>query len=130
MDINGAFPSTGGTTGRTLVLFDEGASEAGMQAVQEAIGVQVVAATGEESAPAEGGGVLFESLGVAVVDAPPDQVMQAAGRARSSRSSPSGSSTRSRRADPRRPPATGMRRCQQAAAPPRCPWRARSTRAG
>ena len=81
MDFNEAFQPAGGTTGRSLVLFEEGASEAGMQAVQEAVGVQVVAASGEEATPAEGGGFLFESLGVAVVDAPPDQVMQAAGSA-------------------------------------------------
>ena len=81
MQFNEAFQPTGGTTGRSLVLFEEGASEAGLQAVQEAVGVQVVAASGEEATPAEGGGFLFESLGVAVVDAPPDQVMQAAGDA-------------------------------------------------
>jgi subtilisin len=79
MDINGAFQPAGGTTGRTLVLFEEGAAQAGLEAVQEAVGVEVVAATGEEGAPAEGGGVLFESLGVAVVDAPPEQLLQAAG---------------------------------------------------
>ena len=81
MEFNEAFQPAGGTTGRSLVLFEEGGAEAGMQAVQEAVGVQVVAASGEEAAPAEGGGILFESLGVAVVDAPPDQVMQAAGSA-------------------------------------------------
>jgi subtilisin len=79
MEIEGAFQPSGGTTGRSLVLFEEGAADAGMQAVQEAVGVEVVMATAEEAAPAEGGGVLFESLGVAVVDAPPEQVMQAAG---------------------------------------------------
>jgi subtilisin len=79
MDTNGAFQPAGGTTGRTLVLFEEGGAQAGMEAVQEAVGVEVAVATGEESAPAEGGGVLFESLGVAVVDAPPEQVLQAAG---------------------------------------------------
>ena len=81
MEFSGAFQSSGETTGRSLVLFEEGGAEAGMQAVQEAVGVQVTAATGEESAPAEGGGILFESLGVAVVDAPPDQVLKAAGDA-------------------------------------------------
>ena len=97
MDFNEAFQPTGGTTGRSLVLFEEGAAEAGMQAVQEAVGVQVVAASGDEATPAAGGGILFESLGVAVVDAPPDQVMQRPATPRSWRSSPSGSSTRSRR---------------------------------
>ena len=79
MDTNGAFQPAGGTTGRSLVLFEEGAADAGLQAVQEAVGVEVVTASGDEGAPAEGGGVLFESLGVAVVDAPPEQVLQAAG---------------------------------------------------
>ena len=81
MDFNEAFQPTGGTTGRSLVLFDEGGAKAGMQAVQEAVGVQVVPASGHESAPASGGGILFEALGVAVVDAPPDQVMQTTGNA-------------------------------------------------
>ena len=79
MDISGAFQPSGGTTGRSLVLFEEGGNKAGMRAVQEAVGVETVAATAKASAPAEGAGVLFESLGVAVVDAPPDQVMEAAG---------------------------------------------------
>ena len=79
MEISGAFPQDGGTTGRSLVLFEQGGTEAGMAAVQEAIGAEVVTATGDEAAPAEGGGVLFESLGVAVVDAPPEQLLQAAG---------------------------------------------------
>ncbi|HKH18961.1 MAG TPA: S8 family serine peptidase [Solirubrobacteraceae bacterium] len=79
MDFNGAFQPSDETTGRSLVLFEEDGAEAGMQAVQEAVGVEMVAATGEEAAPAAGGGILFESLGVAVVDAPPEQVMQAAG---------------------------------------------------
>ena len=34
MDTDGAFTFPGETTGRTLVLFDDGASEAGMAAVQ------------------------------------------------------------------------------------------------
>jgi subtilisin len=79
MDVDGAFQPSGGTTGRSLVLFEEGAAQEGMAAVQEAVGVEVLPASGEEAAPAEGGGVLFETLGVAVVDAPPEQVMRAAG---------------------------------------------------
>jgi subtilisin family serine protease len=81
MDIDGAFQPAGGTTGRSLVLFEEDSADAGMQAVQAAVGAKVVAASGEEFAPAEGGGIFFESLGVAVVDAPPEQVMLAAGDA-------------------------------------------------
>jgi subtilisin len=79
MDIDGTFQPYGGTTGRSLVLFEEGEAAAGLQAVQEAVGIDVVAASGAESAPAEGGGLVFESLGVAVVDVPPEQVIQAAG---------------------------------------------------
>ena len=79
MEPDGAFQPAGGTTGRTLVLFEQGEAQAGLEAVQATIGVEVVTASGNEGAPAEGGGVLFESLGVAVVDAPPEQVLQAAG---------------------------------------------------
>jgi subtilisin family serine protease len=60
---------TSGTTGRTLVLFEEGAAADGLQAVQEATGV---AAAGAE---------YFETLGVAVYDSPPDQVATAGGSA-------------------------------------------------
>jgi hypothetical protein len=72
MDIDGTFQPHGGTTGRSLVLFEEGEAAAGIQAVQEAVGISLAAANGDEVAPAEGGGVVFESLGVAVVDAPPE----------------------------------------------------------
>jgi subtilisin len=75
MDMNEAMVP-GETTGRSLVLFEEDGLDAGLQAVQEAIGVEVAVA-GDEAAPVEGGNVVFESLGVAVVDAPPDQVRQA-----------------------------------------------------
>jgi subtilisin family serine protease len=57
------------TTGRTLVLFEEGAAVAGLEAVQEATGLEV--------APSRPGGEYFETLGVAVLDASPDQVAQA-----------------------------------------------------
>ena len=62
----------GPTTGRSLVLFEEGAAEPGMAAVQEAVGPAIAA---DDAA----GTQVFETLGVAVVDAPPEQVMQAAG---------------------------------------------------
>jgi subtilisin len=78
MEIDGAFPFDGGTTGRSLVLFEESGAKAGLQALQEAGGVEVVTASGDKQAPAEGGGVLFKSLGVAVVDAPPEQLLAAA----------------------------------------------------
>ena len=60
---------TQATTGRTLVLFEEGAGAAGLAAVQEATGLEV--------APSRPGGEYFETLGVAVLDAPPEQVAQA-----------------------------------------------------
>jgi subtilisin len=53
------------TTGRSLVLFDDGAAEAGIEAVQAATGLELVAQA------------LFALLGVAVVDAPPDRLAQA-----------------------------------------------------
>jgi subtilisin len=80
MDIDGTFqPYGGGTTGRSLVLFEEGEAAAGLKAVQEAVGIEAVAAGGTESAPVEGGALVFESLGVCVVDVPPEQAIQAAG---------------------------------------------------
>ena len=62
----------GATTGRSLVLFEEGAAKPGMAAVREAVGPSIA---GGDAAGTE----VFETLGVAVVDAPPEQVMQAAG---------------------------------------------------
>jgi hypothetical protein len=62
---------TPATTGRTLVLFEEGAAAAGLQAVQDATGLEVAAA--------REGGEYFETLGVAVFDASPEQVVSAAG---------------------------------------------------
>jgi hypothetical protein len=61
------------TTGRSLVLFEDGAAAAGIEAVKDATGLEV--------APAHAGGEFFETLGVAIVEAPPDQVAQAAGSA-------------------------------------------------
>jgi hypothetical protein len=63
----------GATTGRSLVLFEEGAAKPGMAAVREAVGPSIA------GGDAAGGTEVFETLGVAVVDAPPEQVMQAAG---------------------------------------------------
>ena len=76
MDTDGMVPQPGETTGRTLVLFEDGASAAGIQTVQEAMRPESSAA-GDESAPAGPGVHYFETLGVAVVDAPPEQVHQA-----------------------------------------------------
>jgi subtilisin len=77
MEIDGALPTAGATTGRSLVLFAEDAAQQGLAAVQEATGLEVATATGDESFAAAEGGVLFESLGVAVINAPPEQVMRA-----------------------------------------------------
>jgi subtilisin family serine protease len=73
------------TTGRYLVLLDEDAGEAGMAALSEAAGVELVTAsdvaarTSDEGAPeAVEGSIFFEQLGVAVVSAPPDQFVQEA----------------------------------------------------
>ena len=63
----------GATTGRSLVLFEEGAAKPGMAAIQEAVGPSIAGGEGA------GGTEVFDTLGVAVVDAPPEQVMQAAG---------------------------------------------------
>ena len=76
MDTDGMVPQPGETTGRTLVLFEDGASAAGIQTVQEAMRPESSAA-GDESAPAGPGVHYFATLGVAVVDAPPEQVHQA-----------------------------------------------------
>jgi hypothetical protein len=76
MDTDGMVPQPGATTGRTLVLFEDGATPAGMQMVEEAMRPGAGAA-GEEAMPAGPGVRYFESLGVAVVDAPPEQVQQA-----------------------------------------------------
>jgi subtilisin len=81
MDFSGALAPAGETTGRSLVLIEQGGAEAGIQAIEEAVGIQVAPATGAEAAPAEGGGVLFETLGIAVVDAPPEQVARATSEA-------------------------------------------------
>ena len=77
MEIDGAFPLAGGTTGRSLVLFADDGTQAGLQLVQEAMGLEVAAAGAEVAPPDDGGAVVFESLGVAVVDAPPEQIAQA-----------------------------------------------------
>ena len=79
-----------------------------MAAVQAAVGPSIAGGDGS-------GTECSATLGVAVVDAPPEQVMQAAAATRSSPSSPSASSTRSRSSTHRTPP-TGTRCCHRAAA--------------
>ena len=81
-----------GTTGRYLVLFAEDALDAGMEALSDQAGIRVErsaafasAAVGEPEEASEAS-ICFEELGVAVVNAPPDQysrVMTAASDSRS-----------------------------------------------
>ena len=69
-----------GTTGRYLVLLREGAGKAGAKALWDTAGLRVAstadfsdgAVEGKELAEAEA--ILFEDLGVAVVDTPPEQI--------------------------------------------------------
>jgi subtilisin len=75
----GALPDSTGTTGKYLVLFRPDASDAGMKLLSNHAGVKVTSATdyegsaipGEALASAEA--ILFDKLGVALVNAPPDQ---------------------------------------------------------
>jgi subtilisin family serine protease len=66
-----------GTTGRYLVLFAEDTTKAGVKALGEAMGLSVatVSAEGKELEAEEA--VLFDKLGVAVVNAPPEQIEEA-----------------------------------------------------
>lgn len=65
----------GETTGRYLVLFADGAVKEGTNVLAQA-GVHLTKAT-KGGEPEEGESLLFEKLGVAVVDTPPDQLMAA-----------------------------------------------------
>lgn len=69
-----------GTTGRYLVLMREDAVKAGVKALKDSAGLRVASTSdfadgavgGEELAEAEA--ILFEDLGVVVVDTPPEQI--------------------------------------------------------
>lgn len=78
MEIIGASHTEGGTTGRSLVLFRPGGAEAGLSAIQDAVGVRVQPAGLDGAVGADTGALYLESLGIAVVDTPPEQ-MAAAG---------------------------------------------------
>ena len=67
----------GTTTGRFLVLFEEGAGKAAVKALSEATGTRSVTATGDATEPASNEALFFENLGVAVVDAGPQQTREA-----------------------------------------------------
>ncbi|HVG75488.1 MAG TPA: S8 family serine peptidase [Thermoleophilaceae bacterium] len=72
-----------GGTGRYLVLFEEGAGKAGISALGEAIGISV-ATVGPEGQGIDEGAAFFEELGVAVVDAAPEQIEEAGALTRES----------------------------------------------
>ena len=69
-----------GTTGRYLVLFREDVGAAEIQTLANVAGLQVASAAemGDSAGVAglggDAGGVLFDEIGVAVVDSPPDQM--------------------------------------------------------
>jgi len=67
----------GTTTGRYLVLFEQGAAEAGIAALSDATGARRVAATDDVADPEPNEALFFEELGVAVVDTNPEQMRQA-----------------------------------------------------
>ena len=72
------------TTGRYLVLFEEGAVKAGLKALTNATGVKTASSADTEAGvfsaeELEQDGVLFDDLGVAVVSAEPDQLHALAG---------------------------------------------------
>jgi subtilisin len=66
-----------GTTGRYLVLFAEDTTKAGVRALGEALGVSVATATAEGKELEAEEAVLFDKLGVAVLNAPPEQIEEA-----------------------------------------------------
>ena len=65
------------TTGRYLVLFEDGAAKAGVKALQDATGADVVSASAAGQALGGTDAVVFDQLGVAVVSAPPEQIERA-----------------------------------------------------
>ncbi len=71
------FGRGGETTGRYLVLFEEGAAKAGIKALGEATGTNVVSAGASDKEAQGDDTVVFDRLGVAVVSAPPEQIQQA-----------------------------------------------------
>jgi subtilisin family serine protease len=71
-----AYPA-GTTTGRFLVLFEEGTAEAGVAALSDVMGARLVAASEEVTEPAVNEVLFFERLGVAVVDSSAQQAMRA-----------------------------------------------------
>lgn len=79
------FQRGGETTGRYLVLFEEGAAKAGIKALRDATGTNVVSATADGNELGGEDTVVFDKLGVAVVSAPPQQIQQAGASTQGSR---------------------------------------------
>ncbi|MDQ4049338.1 MAG: S8 family serine peptidase [Actinomycetota bacterium] len=72
------------TTGRYLVLFEEGATKAGLKALTNTTGAKVASSADTKSGvfsaeELEQDSVLFDDLGVAVISAEPDQLQALAG---------------------------------------------------
>ena len=76
--VGGAGPRRAGeTTGRYLVLFEEGAGKAASKALRDATGTDVVSASADGGELQGDQTVVFDRLGAAVVTAPPDRLRQA-----------------------------------------------------
>ncbi len=73
------------TTGRYLVLFEEGAAKAGVKALRDATGSDVVSAGSEDRGLGSDATVVFDELGVAVVSAASEQIEQASAPVRGRR---------------------------------------------
>ena len=111
MDTNGAFQPAGGTTGRSLVLFEEGAADgrhAGGPGGHRRRSRPRAATSRRPRRAAASVRVARRRRRRRAARAGP--AGRRAARSRSSRSSPSGSSTRSRRRSTRRRPRTARRR--------------------
>jgi len=82
--------TAGALTGRYLVLLPEDDHEAGMNLLQETAQVEVLSSVGIEAAsdPEASHGVFYESLGVAVLPAPPPERIEALGIAAADASQP------------------------------------------
>ena len=65
------------TTGRYLVLFEDGAAKAGARALRDATGSDVVSASADAKQLGGDAPVVFDRLGVAVVSAPQSDIEQA-----------------------------------------------------
>ncbi len=77
----------GGTTGRYLVLLREDATDEGLKALRKTTGrsiasaAEVFSVSTAEAAKAAPEGIIYETLGVAVVDSPPEQMQSMAAEA-------------------------------------------------